>query len=243
MKATCIALVFASLAGCAAPPGTPGAGVGKNYTPIIDTQGVNQERYTRDLADCRQFAGIIDAEKAALQGMIGGMIVGALIGSAYGGSRNTQFGANYGAGAGLGGVAAKATNTQEKVMINCMAGRGYRTLDGSAQASTSYPSPYGPQTAMAAAPAGMVVSAAPAQPVIQNLPAPTSQNSTTALTTTPTGGRDKFQAEKFAVANACAPIVVPWIAGMGVGFETYSASCGATSQIIRCEFGNCRFMQ
>lgn len=121
------------ISGCAnAPPNTPGAGYGKNYTPVVDTLGVDKARYDKDLGDCRQFAGIIDAEKAAMQGMIGGMLFGALLGGAIGHNNGmTNYGAVAGGGAGLGAAANRATNHQERILINCMAGRGYRTLDAS----------------------------------------------------------------------------------------------------------------
>lgn len=227
----------AMLAGCAAPPNTPGAGYGKNYTPVIDTQGVDQARYSKDLGDCRQFAGIVDADKAAMQGMIGGIIAGALMGAIIGGNHGmSRYGANYGAtvggGAGLGAAANKATNQQERIMINCMAGRGYRTLDGSAAPNSNYPSPYVQATTSTAPPAP------PQQPSGASVIPPAAPK--VAATT---GGKNQYEAEQFAQQNFCALPVIP-VATPGAPFETYSAACGNGNTIImRCELGNCRALK
>ena len=53
-------LVACALLGCQTPGG-PGTGSGANYTPIIDTKGIDQETYSRDLAECRAYASSIDA--------------------------------------------------------------------------------------------------------------------------------------------------------------------------------------
>lgn len=228
------------LAGCAAPPNTPGAGYGKNYTPVIDTDGVDSRRYSKDLDDCRRFAGIIDADKAALQGLIGGIILGALVGAAYGGRRNAEFGASAGGGAGLGAAANKAANQQERILINCMAGRGYRTLDGSAAASTSYPSPYGPQSSQQPTAPAQSATGTPASA----MPVPLQAAAPQFTAATKGAGKDLIQAEKFARQQSCSPNLTPWPAAMEPGSETYSATCnnGATI-IIRCEYGNCRALR
>jgi outer membrane lipoprotein SlyB len=259
--------VLVALNGCAmAPPNTPGAGYGKDYTPVIDISGVDQNRYTGDLAECRQYSGIIDADKAAMQGMIGGIIVGALLGAAVGSNHGmSSYGANQGAilggGAGIGQAANRARNQQERIMINCMAGRGYRTLDGSAQASTTYPSPYlqagnAPAAQLMRPSYGVItpsngaqqnvmlqpVSAPATQPVIYTSPqADAAQQTRPEI---PKGNKDMYQAEKFATQNSCSTPVIPWVAGAGAGYETYSALCAnGTSLIIRCEFGNCRALR
>lgn len=252
MKKLVIATTVAALsvAGCAnAPPNTPGAGYGKNYTPIIDTQGVDQARYGKDLGDCRQFAGIVDADKAAMQGLIGGILIGALVGAAAGHRSNlTSYGANYGAvaggGAGLAAAERSATNKQERILINCMAGRGYRTLDGSTVASTSYPSPYAPQATPQA-------TYTPAAPILHNgfnaiatQASPQAAAAAQYTVATQHAGKDLIQAEKFAAQQSCSTNLTPWPAGMGPGFETYSAACGnGSTMIIRCEYGNCRALK
>ena len=121
-----------ALAGCAsAPPNTPGAGYGKTYTPIVDMQGVDQGRYAADLNDCRHYAGMIDEGKAVLNAAIGGAILGAVVSAALGGHsyQNQQVGVAVGGGA-LARAGAAASAKQERILINCLAGRGYRPLDG-----------------------------------------------------------------------------------------------------------------
>lgn len=159
LKTIAAATAAAVLVGCAhAPPNTPGAGIGDTYTPFIDMQGLDMARYSRDLDGCRAYAKQIDPGRAEMQGMVAGAILGALIGAAVGGNRyQANQGALYGGGAGIGAGGAKARSKQETILANCMAGRGYRVLEGATiPASTSVPSPY----LQAGTPAGYVPAAA-----------------------------------------------------------------------------------
>lgn len=255
IKSTAAALALLTLfTGCAnRATGAPGTGYGKDYTPIIDVKGVDPTRYSTDLAECRQYAGIVDADKAAMQGLIAGVLVGALVGAA---SSNRYRGemANYGATVGgtSGVMAAErgATQKQERILINCMAGRGYRTLDGSAQASTTYPSPYLPGTMPTAMPAanplqayGAIMPSNPtAPPGMQVVPAAATGQSIQRTTNTTGAGKDLIQAERFAASQSCSQQLTPWPAAMGPGYETYSSPMcpSGQSMIIRCEYGNCR---
>lgn len=118
------------LTGCAAPPSnTPGAGRGETYTPIVDMQGVDPARYSADLGDCRRYAGVVDSQKAAMEGAIGGAIMGAVISAMLGGGHNSNM--QVGSATGFAGLTAaenRASGKQERVIINCMTGRGYRAL-------------------------------------------------------------------------------------------------------------------
>jgi len=227
------------LCGCAsAPPNTPGAGVGKSYTPVIDLQGVDGQRYMADLNTCRDYSASIDANKEALLGMLGGAILGAAIGASVGGGdlRVMDAGATAGAAGGLGGASGRALGRQERIIGNCMASRGYRVLDGTAQ--VSYQQPAGgllaPQTF---APH----SGTPGQAA--TLPAPTEvPGRTVTAPPKPDLGEDAFTALKFAQKGRCATGDAKLtMAAKGPGFETYSAPCANGDTImIRCEFGNCR---
>ena len=110
--------------GCAtAPPNTPGAGIGQTYTPIVDMQGVDPGRYSRDLADCRAYAGRVDNQAAALQGAIGGAILMGVLSAALGGnSRMNNQAATAGGFAGLTGNESRAFGKQERIIVNCMVG-------------------------------------------------------------------------------------------------------------------------
>ena len=218
--------LVAMLAGCAtAPPNTPGAGSGKEYTPVIDMQGINSERYMADLGDCRAYSGTINVQDASISGAIGGAIVMAAFAAMLGGNHqtNTQA-ATAGGFAGLSSQGAKAIGKQERIIMNCMASRGYRVLDGAAPVQVTYTQQQ-PNATQAGSPYGY-----PAQ----NTPASKPE----------TLGKDAYQAEKFAKEQACTPTPVLAMAAKGPGFETYSAACtSGDTLMIKCEFGNCRALR
>lgn len=248
MKRTIGAAIAAALvAGCAsAPPNTPGAGHGKSYTPVIDLQGVNGDRYMADLTACRDYSASIDANKEALLGMLGGAILGAAIGASVGNGnlRTIDAGATAGAAGGLGGASGRAIGRQERIIGNCMASRGYRVLDGTAQ--VSFQQPAATLTPLPAPPANAPGFAphvgAPSQPATAPAPAATPGVVVTAPSK-PELGQDAYTALKTARSSRCAATADTRLtmAAKGPGFETYSAPCpNGDTVMIRCEFGNCR---
>ena len=125
----CSAIIISGCAG--APPGTPGAGRGETYTPIVDMQGVDLAQYDHDLRDCRQYAGYIDRDGNTINGAVSGAIVMGILAAALGGNRRTiDQSASAGGFAGMTNMEARSAAKQERVLINCMTGRGYRALDG-----------------------------------------------------------------------------------------------------------------
>jgi hypothetical protein len=102
--------------------------------PIVDMKGVDQERYEQDLAECRQYADQVDVARSAgggaLLGAAGGAAVGAVVGAITG---RPGTGAAVGGGAGgtsglfAGGVSGE--NKKERIVRNCLRGRGYSVLD------------------------------------------------------------------------------------------------------------------
>ncbi len=235
MRKTILTVVAAALAlyGCAHAPNTPGAGAGSNYTPVIDLDGVDGNRYTKDLDSCRRYANTINANASAMTGAVGGAIFGAVIAAAFGvkGRANTDI-AVYGAGAGGAGSAARAMQTQERIITNCMAGRGYRTLDAPFMAVPASQSPYNqPVAAQPSATQAMNVSSAPAAttvPVVAHAPI----------------GESDFQVQRVAKDQSCNAQPQPALAAKGAGFETYTVACtNGDSLMVRCEFGNCRVLR
>jgi len=110
------------------------AGCADTYRPIVDSQGVNQAEYERDLAECREYARRVDpAGSAAEGGLLGGAVgaaVGAVVGALTGNvGRGAAIGAAGGATGGVlrGGIRGGAR--QKRVLRRCLRGRGYRVLD------------------------------------------------------------------------------------------------------------------
>lgn len=225
MKKTIIAVVAIAMAGCAtAPPGTPGAGSGDTYTPFIDMQGLDSNRYASDLAGCRSYAQQIDPNKQAMAGMIGGIFIGALIGGAIGGNRySAEQGALAGGGAGSLGAGGRAIVKQETVIANCMAGRGYRVLEGATIATNvSAPSPYVNSMAPAAGPSAYV-------------PAQATQGQAQVV------GQDSGAVERLALQQMCTNQPKANRIASGPGYDTYRIVCTNGDVLtVRCEFGNCR---
>lgn len=109
------ALVLALAAGCASHP-----------DPIVDTKGVNRVTYETDLRECREYADEVSVAEGAAKGAAAGAVVGAAAGAISG---NADRGAGYGA---IGGGTRSAIYNQrekERVVKNCLRGRGYRVLN------------------------------------------------------------------------------------------------------------------
>ncbi|HEY3939508.1 MAG TPA: PDZ domain-containing protein [Bryobacteraceae bacterium] len=144
--------------------------------PVIDTKFITDPRlYQADLGDCRALAGQRDPGESAVSGGIGGALlgaaVGALIGYAAGGSHMAAYGARTGAAqygvAGAQAGAANASDAQERIMMNCMMGRGYHVLDAPVGMGGGPPPPPPPPDS---------VSYSPAPSPYAPLPGPTASN-------------------------------------------------------------------
>jgi outer membrane lipoprotein SlyB len=116
-----IVLISTMVAGCA----TSGA----NYRPLIDTKGVDFNKFEVDLASCQEYARTQAGAKE-------GAVAGALLGAAFGALLATVAGSSYDAGAAarVGGVtgaasgASSANEDQETIIKRCLQGRGYSVL-------------------------------------------------------------------------------------------------------------------
>ena len=108
-------ILLVALAGCAAHP-----------DPIVDMKGVDPERLARAQAECEQYAEQIRVSDGVAKGSAVGAAVGAAAGAINGDvSRGAANGALYGGTrSGLG-----ADRDKQKVVNNCLRGRGYRVLN------------------------------------------------------------------------------------------------------------------
>lgn len=113
------------LAGCASGK-SPYVG---SRDVIVDTAGVDAYVYQRDLADCRAYSDEVSVASGGATRAAGGAVVGGLLGAAVGDSSTARRGA--GAGAVVGGASGVSSGYSErqKVVRNCMIGRGYRVLN------------------------------------------------------------------------------------------------------------------
>jgi len=112
-----------ALAGCASRQYGAGGQI------IIDTKGVDMYQYQVDLEECRSYAAQVAVADRAATGAAGGAVVGGVLGAIVGDSDTAKKGA--GVGAVTGGVrgAASASQERDRVVRNCLRGRGYRVLN------------------------------------------------------------------------------------------------------------------
>lgn len=115
-------ILSALLTGC--------ANSGANYRPIIDTQGIDFNRYEADLRDCQAFAKqAAGAGQSAAAGAIGGAVIGAAIAAAAGSSNDRAASARVGAVGGAVGAGVEGDRNQRNIINRCLTGRGYRVLN------------------------------------------------------------------------------------------------------------------
>lgn len=108
-------LLLVPLAGCA-------------NDPIVDMRGVDPARLDQDLAECRAYAAQVNTPaEAAKHGGIGAAVGGA-IGAIIGDSGTAGKGAGIGAVSGATKGAGRAEQRKERVVRNCLKGRGYKVL-------------------------------------------------------------------------------------------------------------------
>lgn len=111
---------------------TPVLAVGCRATdgrPIVDMQGVSVAQYSADLADCQAYADQVEAGRQVARGAVGGAVVGGAVGAVIGNSDTAQRTAGAGAILGASRNARGAMSERERVIRNCLIGRGYRVLN------------------------------------------------------------------------------------------------------------------
>lgn len=103
--------------------------MGANYRPIIDTRGVDFNRFENDLRDCQQYASqTMGAAEGAAAGAVAGAALGAVLAAAAGSRYSRTQTARIGAVGGAVGAAGEAENNQRSIIRRCLAGRGYSVL-------------------------------------------------------------------------------------------------------------------
>lgn len=118
-KIAAVLAVVALTTGCAT----------SNFQPRIDhSTSRNTGHYGQDITECRQLAANDHGGNAATAAGVGA-ILGALIGAAVGNSQLAAQGAAVGAlSAGAGGLNRSVTD-ENRMISNCMRGRGYNVLN------------------------------------------------------------------------------------------------------------------
>lgn len=122
-RGVALVLTVTALAGCATNQ------MGANYRPIIDTRGVDFNRFEADLRECQQYANqTAGAGEGAVAGAVAGAALGAVLAAAAGSRYSRTQTARVGAVGGAVGAAAEAENNQRSIIRRCLSGRGYSVL-------------------------------------------------------------------------------------------------------------------
>ena len=113
-------VLLALLAGCAAPA---------RDRVIVDTKGVDPQAYRVDLEECAEYAGLVDVRGRVVSGAAGGAVLYGILGWALDDADRAERTATAGAVLGGAGGGVRASREQDRVMRNCLRGRGYRVLN------------------------------------------------------------------------------------------------------------------
>jgi hypothetical protein len=112
------------------------AGCTATQQPIVDTKGVDPNRYAQDKYECEQYSSqanvASDAAIGTLGGAAGGAALGAITGALVPGvgvGTAAGLGAASGAALGLGGGALSGVEQKREIFRNCMKNRGYSVLN------------------------------------------------------------------------------------------------------------------
>lgn len=97
--------------------------------PIVDMKGVSRAQYEADLVECRQYADEVEVRARAAGGAAAGAAVGAVIGAVVGDSGTAQRGAGVGAVSGGARGTVSGLRERQRVVKNCLSGRGYKVLN------------------------------------------------------------------------------------------------------------------
>lgn len=97
--------------------------------PIVDMQGVSVTQYNSDLAQCQAYADEVETGRQVARGAVGGAVVGGAVGAVVGNSDTAQRTAGAGAVLGAARGTGEAMRERDRVLRNCLIGRGYRVLN------------------------------------------------------------------------------------------------------------------
>ncbi len=97
--------------------------------PVVDMQGVNYAMYHTDLMQCRDYANQVNVGRQVAVSATAGAAAAAVAGASVGNSDTAKRLAGLGAVAGTFKGVGRALNERERVIGNCLSGRGYRVLN------------------------------------------------------------------------------------------------------------------
>jgi len=95
---------------------------------IVDKKGVDEDAYQQDLAECRVYAAEINTGRQAVERGAAGAVLGGVVGAIVGDRHTAGRIAGVGAVGGTVKGAGQAEQRKQRVVSNCLRGRGYKVL-------------------------------------------------------------------------------------------------------------------
>ena len=118
----CLLYTLVLLSACASHSDPPG-GI------IIDTKGVDMSAYYQDLHECRNYASQVNTGSRVAGKTISGAVIGGALGAITGDSGTAKRAAGVGGLLGAVKGSSQASREKQRVVRNCLRGRGYRVLN------------------------------------------------------------------------------------------------------------------
>ena len=97
--------------------------------PVVDMQGVNYAMYHADLMQGRDYADQVNVGRQVAVAATTGAAAAAVAGASVGNSDTAKRLAGLGAVAGSVKGVGRALDERQRVVSNCLSGRGYRVLN------------------------------------------------------------------------------------------------------------------
>ncbi|HEX4881005.1 MAG TPA: glycine zipper family protein [Porticoccaceae bacterium] len=96
---------------------------------IVDMQGVDRYAYRQDLADCEAYADEVRVGRRAAGGAVAGAVIGGAVGAIAGDHHTAERAAGVGGVVGGAKGVGSGLRERDRVVKNCLRGRGYRVLN------------------------------------------------------------------------------------------------------------------
>ena len=96
---------------------------------IVDTKNINMSAYYQDLHECRNYAAQVNVGSQVVEKTITGAVIGGAIGAITGDSDAAKRAAGVGGLLGAVKGSGQAQREKQRVVRNCLRGRGYRVLN------------------------------------------------------------------------------------------------------------------
>jgi len=96
---------------------------------IIDTKGVDMSAYYQDIHECRNYASQVNTGAQIAGKAVSGAVIGGAIGAIAGDSGAAKRAAGVGGLLGAVKGSGQASREKQRVVKNCLRGRGYRVLN------------------------------------------------------------------------------------------------------------------